>query len=496
MDGKQEIAFGPQDSANKPPHIEAVGASSHTWAISAEAVESREDNAPHGSGATASIGAEVLASPESDAPSGSGNHGQPIASTVEKPCHVTKRRSAPALIQGRISPASALSDVTLLNPSRQASPLISGTPIRLADADDDDYINISSSAQQDLSSSVWGSLCKIEKEKTRYHELVEELQAELATERENAQHDRGVARQAFDEARDDIADLEAEVSELKDRLENDLVEELQADLATERENARYDRDLARQALGEAQDDIADLEAEVSELKDQLEIERQNAEDHLSAYNRSDRDATAIITDCHERISELEDRLNYEQRKARHNFSIAEEYMGRAKSWQDAFHQLGHNPDALFRMLVEELKVRGLVFHDGRFHRIGLRRAVDVEEWVAGSDDGSLRVQEVNEEDDPENVMGEMPNADIDASTDVVSSEDENGSIDDETAPPLQLVKHRKVRAVNRSNEANIATGDMPSPLQNSRIPSFGSRLPPPTMGNGLLKSLLWSQCKE
>ena len=552
---------------------------------------SLHDSASSESGDTASIGAEVVASPEDNSPSGSSKSGRPITSTtIKKTYNITKRRSAPALIQGRTSPTmSAQSDVTLLNPSIEASPLTPRTPIRMADADEDGSSKKASSSQQELGSSVWVTLYKVEKEKSRYHEMVGQLQADLATERENAQHDRGEAQHALGEAQDDIADLEAEISELKDQLENDLVEQLQADLATEREDARHDRGVARQALEKAQDDIADLEAEVSELQDLLRIERQNAEDNLRAYNRSDRDATDIIEDYNERISDLEARLNHEQRKARHNFSKAEEYMVLATSWQNAFYQLGHDPDALFKMLVEELKARGLVFHGGRMHRVGLRRAVDVEEWVAGVDDGSLRIQEVNEEDNPENGMSGISNAAdsvvrqpfgrivleetemddrsgsgqeplvddnageavphnqrhrvsqgseiadlvvaehedfslpgvedeaedriIDLNRDLadvsniselsswVSPEDGNGNGNTdgdghETLQPMQLFKHRKVRAVNRSSETESATWEIPSPLQNSRIPSLGSRLVPPTMGNGLLRPLLWSHYRE
>ena len=342
---------------------------------------------------------------------------------------VTKRQSAPALIQGRTSPAkSSLSDATLLDSSRQASPLTPKTPIGLADADDDDVIKISFFSQQDSTSGFWETLCKVEKEKARYHELVGQLQADLATERDHAQHDRGVAQHALSEAQDDIADLEAEVSELKDHLEtekqnseketaryHELVGQLQADLATERDDSQHDRGVARQALDEARDDIEDLEAEVSELKDQLEAEKQNSEDHLSAFHRCDRGATAIIADCHEQISELEANLDYEKRKARHNYSKAVEFMSLAKTWQDAFHQLGHNPEALLKMLVEELKVRGFVFdYSGHLHRVGLRKAVlgaeDVEEWVAGLGERSVLTQEVNEGGDRENAMDAMPKA--------------------------------------------------------------------------------------
>lgn len=258
------------------------------------------------------------------------------------------------------------------------------------------------------------------------------------------------------------------------------------------------------------------------------------------------------------------------------------------------------------------------------HRVGLRRAVDVAEWVAGSDDESLVIQEVNEEEDPDNVMGGMPNAgeivvrqhfggtslgeaetdhrsvsgqndeyaaeedrhfnsndavdakpineqvlnttssgssgreplsgntageelppkqhhgvdrrsetadlivagqensslpkvedeteakiivsdrdlaDVCESSNRISPEDgnDNGNTNGdghETIRPMQLVKHRKVRAVNRSSETRSATGEIPSPLHTSRMPSFGSGLVPPTMGNGLLKPLLWSHHQE
>lgn len=508
-------------------------------------------------------------------------------------------------------------------------------PIGLADADDDDVIKTSFFSQQDLTSSVWETFCKVEKEKAQYHELVGQLQADLATERDHAQHDRGVAQHALGEAQDDIADLEAEVSELKDHLEtekqnsekekaryHELVGQLQADLATERDDSQHDRGVARQALGKAQDDIEDLEAEVLELKDQLEIEKQNSEDHLSAYHRCDRGATAIIADCHERISELEAKLDYENRKARHNYSKAEEFMGLAKTWQDAFYQLGHNPEALWKMLVEELKVRGFVFdYSGHLHRVGLRKAIlgaeDVGQWVAGLDDGSLLTIEVDEGNDRENAMDAVPKggeivigqqsgrnalgetemeqshvsaegktakekqaeakaneehitekdghsdlndavianhinertrnhtslksrgreplinvnpgeatpnnqrhgdsqgsgiadlvvveqedfsllevedeantniiglnhdladiSNIDESTDWVSREDVNGSTDadqHEKVPPMQSVKHCKVRAVNRSRGPMTAAWGTPSSLQNPRNPSFGSR---------------------
>lgn len=489
-----------------PPLVDAVEASPHTG----------------------SNGAEVVSSPEDSAPSEGGTYGQPVASTVEGKYHVTKRRSAPALIQGRTSPAkSSLSDATLLDSSRQSSPVTPKTPIRLVDADDDDVIKTSFFSQQDLTSGVWGTLCKVEKEKARYHGLVGQLQADLATERDHAQRDRGVAQHALGEAQDDLADVEAEVSELKDQLETEkqnfekeearyqeLVGQLQADLATGRDDSQHDRGVARQALDEARDDIEDLEAEVSELKDQLETEKENSEDHLSAYHRCDRDAGAIIAECHERISEFEAKLGYENRKARHNFSKAEEFMVLARYWQDAFHQLGHSPEDLWKMLVQELRVRGFVFdYSGHLHRVGLRRAVlsaeDVEE-VAGLGDqfdlndavsageatpnnqchgvsqGSADLVVVEQEDSslPEiedettnNNNNTISNHDlanisnIAESMDLVSTEDGNVSTDADRLP-MQSVKHCKVRAVNRSSAAPWGT---PSSLQNPRNPSFGSR---------------------
>lgn len=566
-------AFAPRDLTDGPPHAEAVEASLHT----------------------ASNGADVVSSPEGYIPSGSGKYGQPIASTVEETYHVTKRRSAPALIEARTSPArSALSDATLLDSSLQVSPLTPRTHFRLADTDDDRLINMSSSPQQDLSSSVWGTLCKVEKEKTQYHEMVEQLQADLAAERENAQHDRGIANQA---------------------------------------------------LGDIRDDIADLEAEISDLEDQLETEKQTSQHHLDDYQRCDRDATMVITGCHERISELEVDLAYEKRKARHNYSKAEEFMGLANSWRDAFHRLGHDPEALWKMLVEELRVRGVVFdYSGHLHRVGLRKAVlgadDADEWVDGLDDRSLLTHSVNEGDDRGSAMDAMPktgdivieehiggntlgeteqgqshvsakektggethtepkankehvaekddhfalndavdanrineqtrkytglqscgrepviyvnageailhdqrhgvsqgshtadlvigdqeeisplevedeaniqnidsNHDLanvsnnDGSTDWVSAMDEPGSTEadrHETTPPMQSLDDCKVGAVNRSGEPKTAAWKLPSPLPNPQTSSFGLRhaLVSPTMGNGLLKSLLWSHHRE
>lgn len=278
---------------------------------------------------------------------------------VGTPHHVTRHRSAPALIQDGPSPAkSAISDATLLNSPRRASPFSPRTPFRIVDADDD-YVITSSSSRQDLSSTVWGT--NRDGDISRYRELVEQLQADLATERENALHDRGVARQA---------------------------------------------------LGEAEDDIADLKAEVLDIKDELVNEKQNCQNSLDDYYRCDRDATIIITECHERIAKLEANLYLEQRKARHNYAKAEEYMGLAQSWQDAFHQLGHDPDALWKMLVEELKVRGIVFdYCGHLHRVGLRKTIldaeDADQWVAGLDDRSLLTQEASERTDRENTTDAM-----------------------------------------------------------------------------------------
>ena len=308
---------------------------------------------------TASIGADVVSSPEGSASSESAEDGQAIASTVQATHHVTKRRSAPALIQGGPSPAkSAVSDATLVNSPPRASPLKSRTPVH---ANVDHVVVISSSSQQDLSSTVWGTPSKVDEKVSRYHGSVEQLQAELATERETAQHDRGVARQA---------------------------------------------------LGEAQDDIADLEAEISDLKDELESEKQTSQNHLDDYDRRDRDATAVITDCLERVAKLEADLNLEQRKARHNYSKAEEFMHLAESWRNSFHQLGHDPEALWKMLVEELRVRGIVFdYYGHLHRVGLRKvllgAEGVDEWVPGLGDRSLLAQEANEGEVHEITMDAM-----------------------------------------------------------------------------------------
>ena len=317
----------------------------------AEAVE----ESPH----TASIGADVVSSPEGSASSESAEDGQAIASTVQATHHVTKRRSAPALIQGGPSPAkSAVSDATLVNSPRRASPLNSRTPVH---ANVDHVIVISSYSQQDLSSTVWGTPSKVDEKVSRYHESVEQLKVDLATERETAQHDRGVAQQA---------------------------------------------------LGEAQDDIADLEAEISDLKDELESEKQTSQNHLDDYHRCDRDATAVITDCLERVAKLEADLNLEQRKARHNYSKAEEFMDLAESWRNSFHQLGHDPEALWKMLVEELRVRGIVFdYYGHLHRVGLRKvllgAEGVDEWVPGLGDRSLLAQEANEGENHEITMDAM-----------------------------------------------------------------------------------------
>ncbi|CAD6570066.1 MAG: hypothetical protein ASARMPREDX12_003294 [Alectoria sarmentosa] len=316
-------------------HAEAVEASSHTT----------------------SIGADVVSSPEGYASNESGEDGQAITSTVEGSHHVTEGRSAPAPIQGGPSPAkSAISEATLLNSPRRASPLTPRTPVRLTDAEDIHIITTSPSLQQDLSSTDEGiSQC---------HSLVEQLQADLAIERENAQHDRGVAQQA---------------------------------------------------LVEAQDDIADLEAEVSDLKDQLEIEKQSSQNFCNNYHRCDRDATSIITNCHERISKLEADLNHEQHKARHNYSEAEQYMGLAESWRDAFHHLGHNPEALWKMLVEELRVRGVVFdYYGHLRGVGLRKAIlgaeNVDEWVAGLGDRRLLNPEASKEHDCQNATVAMTTA--------------------------------------------------------------------------------------
>ena len=486
-------AFAAGDLTDGPPHDEALEAPSHTASIATEVVSSPEGSAPlicgkssvlaarnsanrpphveavEASSHTAAAGAETVSSPEDNFPSEGGTYGKPMPSTLEGKDHVIKRRSAPALIQDRTSPAnSSLSDATLLNSSRQASPLTPTTPICVAGADDDDVIKMSSSPLQDLSSSVWKTLCKVEKEKARYHELVGQLQADLATERDHALHNRGVAQHALGEAQDDIADLGTEVSELKDQLETEkqnsenerarchgMVIQLQADLATERDNSQHDRGVARQALGEAQDDIEDLEAEVSELKDQLQIEKQNSEDHLSAYHRCDRGAAAIIADCHERISELEANLEYENRKARHNYSKAEEFMGLAKYWQDAFYQLGHNPVELWKMLVEELKVRGFVFdYSGHLHRVGLRRAVlgaeDVEEWVAGLGDRSLLIQEVDEGNDHDNAMDAMPNGQQ-SGRNATEMDQSHGSVEEKTA--------REKQAEAKANEEHVADKD-------------------------------------
>ena len=314
------MAFAARDLDNGATQAEAVKTSSHTTPIVAD----------------------VVSSPEGYASKESGKDGQAITSTVEED------RSAPAPIRGGPSPAkSAISDATLLDSPHRASPLTSNMPLHLADAEDDHVISMSPSSQQYLS-RTYGEF-------SRYHKSVEKLQADLATERESAQHDRGVTRQA---------------------------------------------------LVEAQDDIANLEAEVSDLKDQLETEKQSSQIHLDNYNRCDHNATIIITNCHERISKLEADLNHEQHKARHNFSEAEQYMGLAESWRDAFHQLGHNPEALWKMLVDELRVRGVVFdYYGHLHRIGLRKAVlgaeNVDEWVAGLGDRRLLNQEADKEDDCE-----------------------------------------------------------------------------------------------
>ena len=321
----------------------------------AEAVEEPSRTAP--------IGADVVSSPEGYVSSEGAEDGQAITSSVKATHHVTKRRSAPALIQGGPSPAkSAVSDATLVNSPRRASPLNSRTPLH---ANVDHVIMISPSSQQDLSSTVRGTPCKVDEKVSRYHGL-----------------DHG------------------------------LVEQLQADLATERENAQHDRGVAQQALGEAQDDIADLEAEISDLKDELESEKQNSQSHLDDYHRCDRDATAVITDCHERIAKLEADLNLEQRKARHNYSKAEEFMDLAESWRDTLHQLGHDPEALWKMLVEELRVRGIVFdYCGHLHRVGLRKfllgAEGADEWVPGLGDRSLLAQEANEGDNHETKMDAM-----------------------------------------------------------------------------------------
>lgn len=252
-----------------------------------------------------------------------------------------------------------MSDATLVNSSHGESSLNSRTPLH---ADDGHVITSSSSSQQDLSSTVWETLCKFNEKVSGYQALVDQLQADLTTERENAQHDRG---------------------------------------------------LARQALGQAEDDIADLEAEISDLKDELDSEKQISLDRLDDYHRCDRDATAVITNYQDRIAKLEADLNLEQRKARHNYSKAEEFMGEAESWRDAYCRLGHDPDALWKMLAEELMVRGIVFdYFGRLHRVGLREALlgaevvevveVVDEWVLPAE--TLYAQEASEGDDHETTM--------------------------------------------------------------------------------------------
>ena len=334
-------AFAAPDSDDDATHTETVEVSSHTT----------------------SSGADVVSSSEGYASSESGEDGQGITSTVKERYYVTKRRSAPALIQGGTSPTkSAMSDATLVNSSSGGSPLNSRTPLH---ADDDHVITSSSSSQQDLSSTVWETLYKVNEKVSGYQKEVDQLHADLATEKEEAQHDR---------------------------------------------------DLARQALGQAEDDIADLEAEISDLTDELESEKQISLDRLDDYHRCDRDATAVITIYQERITMLEADLNLEQRKARHNYDKAEECMGIAEWWRDAFHRLGHDPEMLWKMLIEELRVRGIVFdYVGRLHRVGLRRVllgaevVDVvDEWALRA--GTLHAREASERDDHESTMDFMTRA--------------------------------------------------------------------------------------
>lgn len=340
-------------------HIEAVGVGSHT----------------------SSTGADDVAVPEASAARESREDGRAIAPTTEDRHHLTKRRSAPALIQAGHSPTnSTTSTATLLNSPRRALPLTLRTPFGQAHVNDNEVITTSPS-KSDLSSNNWSTHRKTDSEISRYRHLVEQLQADLATERENAQHDRGVAQQA---------------------------------------------------LGEAQDNVADLEAEVSELKDQLAIEQQRSQDYLNDYYRCDRDATAVIDDCYQRISELVADLDLEQRRARHNYAKAEELMLLAESWRDAFHQLGHNPETLWKMLVEELMVRGVVFdYVGRLHRVGLRRAVlsaeDSDETVAGFDDRSMPIHKAHEGDNDENTVDAMTKA-----GDTVVKEHPGGNASQET----------------------------------------------------------------
>lgn len=360
------------DEATNAEAVEAVKAASHTSLVCADDV----------------------ASPEASASSESGEDGQAITSTTEDKHHVTKYRSAPALIQSGDSPTnSTTSAATLLNSPRRASPLTLRTPFGLANVDDDQVITISPSSTKGLSGTHWRAHRKVNEELSRCHNLVEQLQADLATERENAQHDRGVARQA---------------------------------------------------LSEAQDDITDLEAEVSELEDQLEIEQQNSQNYLEDYNRCDRDATAVIENCHERMSKLEADLNLEQRKARHYYAEAEEFMLLAKSWQDAFHQLGHDPEALWKMLVEELRVRGVVFdYHGHLHRVGLRKAVlsaeDADERVAGLGDRSLFIHVAHEGDDGEHAMDAM----METGSTVVGEHSEGNASGETNTGQIQMSARQK-----------------------------------------------------
>ncbi len=465
--------------------------------VSAFAAPDLDDGATHAetvevSSHTTSSGADVISSSKGYASSESGEDGPIITSTVKERYHVIKRRSAPALIQGRTSPAkSAMSDATLVNSSHRGSSLNSRTPLH---ADDNLVITSSSSSQQDLSSTVWEILCKVNEKVSEYQKLVDQLQADLATERENAQHDRGFARQALGQAEDDIADLEAEISDLKDELESEkeisldrlddyhrcdrdataviekvsgyqqLVDRLQADLATERENAQHDRGLARQALGQAEDDIADLEADISDLKDELKSEKEISLDRLDDYHRCDRDATAVITNYQDRIAKLEADLNLEQRKARHNYGKAEEFMGEAESWRDAYFRLGHNPDALWKMLVEELMARGIVFdYVGRMHRVGLRKALlgaevvevveVVDEWVLPAE--TLYAQEASEGDDHETTMDVITRAD-DA---IVEEQLEGNDSGEASMGQGQVTQEGDITGETTANQEHIAEGD-------------------------------------
>ena len=366
------------------------------------ATEGLDDVASHAKAVEASpptvlMGENVATSPDGHASNKSREDGQTITSAVEGTNHVTKRRSAPAVIQSGHSPANSVgSDATLLNPPRPAPPLTPITPFRLAVADDD-HVFTKSSSRQDLSGPASGSFH--DEEISRHQRLVEKLQADLATERENALHDRGVARQALDEAQDDIADLEAEVSDLKNELE------------TEKQCCQSYLD------------------EVSDLRDELETEKQNSQDDLDEYRRRDRGATAIITECHEHISELEAALNLERRKTQYMCGKAEEFMSLAQGWQDAFHRLCHDPAALWKMLIRELRERGFVFdYQGHLHRVGLRQAIldaeHVDQWAGDLGDGSLLTQEAGEGSNRENTMDAVTQA-----GDIVAGEqfDDNAS---------------------------------------------------------------------